>query len=402
MSKTKKNLKLAKALRFQIGSDGNLYASVSNSQGSFFVAPEVLSFLCLIGNEKGKNLPNTREWNQLLEELIGAGLVIDDMDNKGHLQPEDGFADSWIQWAMISDHTRCLAYEKAIKKSVNPDSHVLDVGAGCGFLSASALSAGAKKITAIEETKSALAIHPILEKIDPKFKNKITIENKNSFDAKITPDISLVISELFGNDPFSEGVIPTLKNIAARFQNKQPEYIPQKMTVYFEFCEVVEHPVLHRLSAFQNEEEKQKDLFSKFLNSAKKILDLDKVSFPLAIDAQNLKRISQPLSLGSTPLNPPQKTVKKDFTQKKSLKLNQQSNQTTIGLIWFRVHLTPELTISSHPQESDACQHWSPIAIALNQQIFKEDLLEIKSSLDDFENFIAVDVFCNKKKIGSR
>lgn len=403
MPQPNNSLKLAKALRFQIGVDGNLYASISNSQGSFFVSPEVLSFLCAIGNEKNKNLPNSKEWKQLLQELIGAGIVIDTNENKKIAQPEDGFADGWIQWAMISDRVRCAAYENALRKHINTSSNVLDVGAGCGFLTAVALDSGAKKVTAIEETKSAIFISPILKKLDPKLQNKLILENRNSFDVQVKKDVTLVVSELFGNDPFSEGVIPTLKEIATRFGNKQPQYIPEKLTCYFELAEISEHPALHRLAAFQNAKgKKPKDFFEKFLTAAKESLDLKNISFPLAMDKKNVNRISKPVVLGTTALNPPTRNVKKDFDTKQKIRIEKVSTETIVGLLWFRVHLTKDISISSNPLESDACEHWSPIAIAINQHIEKNDFLEIETALDDFENFLYVTLFVDKKRVGGR
>jgi 16S rRNA G966 N2-methylase RsmD len=403
MPQPNNSLKLAKALRFQIGVDGNLYASISNSQGSFFVSPEVLSFLCAIGNEKNKKLPNSKEWKQLLQELIGAGLVIDTTQNKKANQPEDGFADSWIQWAMISDRIRCVAYENAIRKNINANSNVLDVGAGCGFLTSVALDSGAKKVTAIEETQSSRFISPILKKLNQKFQNKLILENKNSFDVEINKDITLVVSELFGNDPFSEGVISTLKEIASRFGSKQPQYIPEKLTCYFEIVEILEHPTLHRLSAFQNKTDKKpQDFFQKFLSAAKESLDLKNISFPLAVDKKNMKRISKSAVIGTTDLNPPTKNVKNDFCKKIKIHIEQENQNTITGLLWFRVHLTKDITISSHPLEKDACEHWSPIAIAISQTVGKNKDIEIETALDEFENFLYVTLYSDKKRIGGR
>lgn len=423
MPKKDRSLKLAKALRFHIERDGNLYASVSSSQGSFFISPEVLSFLCSIGNEKKefhlknisselkekysflqKKLPDLKEWQELLSELTNAGIVLNSAQNKKDKQPEDGFADSWIQWAMISDKARCNAYEKAIRQHTNSNSIVLDVGAGCGFLTAVAADAGAKKITSIEETQSAFFIAPILKKLGSveKIQHKITVENRNSFDVEINKDVTLVVSELFGNDPFSEGVLPTLKEIGSRFGSKQPQYIPEKVSVYFEFAEILEHPTLHRLSAFQKQNCESKDFSQKFLTAAHGVLDLKNISFPLPIAKNNLRRISKSVEIGSTLLNPPRKNSKKDLSREEKLRVDHECQNVTVGLVWFRVHLTKDITISSHPQEEDACDHWSPIAIALNRPLWKSDLIHITSSLNEFENHLHIDIFCDEKRIGGR
>ena len=91
-----------------------------------------------------------------------------------------------------------------------------------GLLSAISLHSNAKKVIAIEETNAAKYIQPILNKLNIKpDKSKFILHNKNSFDVNLNEDISLVVSELFGNDPFQEGVLPTLREIAAKLKLKR-------------------------------------------------------------------------------------------------------------------------------------------------------------------------------------
>ena len=51
---------------------------------------------------------------------------------------------------MIKDKWRMDAYIKAIKKTIKPNSVVLDLGAGTGFFSLLACELGAKKVYSIE------------------------------------------------------------------------------------------------------------------------------------------------------------------------------------------------------------------------------------------------------------
>ena len=86
---------------------------------------------------------------------------------------------------------------------------------------------------------------------------------------------------------------------------------------------------------------------------------------------------------------------KKTFAIKKDV-------NNAIAIIWFRVHLTDEITISSLISETDACSHWSPIALPINKPLKENDLIEINHYLNDEENHIHCELFCNKEKIGSR
>ncbi len=181
MSKNDAKILLSQGLRFRIGAAGKLYGSISHSSGEFYVAPEVLSILCSLASVQQagaiknlakelqaeyknilQNLPNSKECDDIIQDLLASGLLI----LEGHLGEkylqQDGFGNSWIQWAMLADKARCEAYEIAIKQNVNPKSIVADVGAGAGLLSALCLHAGAKKVIAIEETDIAKKIVPLV------------------------------------------------------------------------------------------------------------------------------------------------------------------------------------------------------------------------------------------------
>lgn len=409
MTKQKKSLALAKSLRLEIGTDGHIYGSISSSQGSFYISKEVLSFLCAIGNEKRSDLPEIHDQENLLQDLISAGFVVDlKSDNVKKKGPDDGFADPWIQWAMISDDVRCHAYDNAIRSyfKKNPAHTALDVGAGCGFLTAICLDSGSSKVTSIEETKIAQHIPAILKKSISSFKKeKFILENKNSFDAKVDPNTNLIVSELFGNDPFSEGVISTLKDIGKRFKSRQPTYIPKKLEVFFEIAQINGHPVQHRIEHLQKSSETQKsNFYEKFLTVSKETLDLKNVSFPIAFKKQDFTRITKPILMGSCFLNPPKEDIKKDFQKKCEVKLGSisDSNATQVGLLWFRVFLNDTVSISSHPLEKDACHHWSPIAMPFQQKLGQGQIIELKSALNDFENFLEFSLTSNGKLIAKR
>jgi hypothetical protein len=53
--------------------------------------------------------------------------------------------------------------------------------------------------------------------------------------------------------------------------------------------------------------------------------------------------------------------------------------------MWFRVTLTDSISISSHPQEKDAAQHWSPIAFLLPKIIEKNKDVSLKHHLNELE-----------------
>ncbi|WP_161597761.1 RsmD family RNA methyltransferase [Fluviispira multicolorata] len=421
------NLSLAKGLRFRIGDNGNIYASISSSSGEFYVAPEVLTFLCFLAdnskvtdttaipnkikkhyNSLLNNIPNSEECAELLNDLIAAGVIINTSENSSRYLQEDGFGDPWIQWAMLSDSVRSNSYYSAIKQEITAQSVVLDVGAGTGLLSAQALSAGAKKVIAIEETKTAESIKAIFTKLGLETNSKnFILHNTNSYDVELTDTITMVVSELFGNDPFQEGVIPTLREIGSRFVGSNITYIPSKVTVYCNLIELNNHPMLHRIKALNKLKTKSlsENFLDKFMFAAASKLNLNNISFPIALNSQNFKYLSKTVEIGSTRLDPPpvysSDLSKHPLYGKKEIEIEEDCDNI-LAIIWFRVHLTKSITISSNPKENDACEHWSPIAIPLNKIISKQDKVEIKYQLSEQENLICCDIFHKSEKIGSR
>ncbi len=423
-SKLKKiNLKVAKGLRLRIAEDGHVYGSISSSSGEFYIAPEVLTILSLLANFKHSlsmnelpkllkqtfqgiqtNLPTEEECEQLLSDLLGAGVLVDDATQSSKHMQNDGFGDPWAQWTMIADQPRCEAYCNAIHKNITKDSVVLDVGSGAGFLSAISLRANAKKVIAIEETNAAKYIHPILNKLNINHdKNKFILHNKNSFDVNLSDDITLVVSELFGNDPFQEGVLPTLREIAGKLKNENAKFIPEKLFVYLQIADLKQHAALNRIKEFQSPQNSNKNFVNNFIKSALTVLDLDEISFSLPLTKHDFKIASSALEIGTTQLNPPPiyKQKANPFKGKKTITIEKDCS-TAVCLLWFRVELIKDITISSLISEKDACDHWSPIVIPLKNNLLKNDQITIEYNLNDEENYLNCRIYLDKKLIGSR
>ncbi len=411
MSKDFENFHISKALRVRIGDDGHFYGMTTPSSGEFFLAPEILMLLCCIEKkrsslkkellykylqdyvkETSQNLPNSKETQEIFQDLISAGLIVTKQaENKRELL-NDGFGDDWIQWAMISDISRCLSYEKTISKLINSKSIVVDLGAGLGFLTAASLKAGAKKVIAIEETNMAKKIMPFLKKLklNPS-KETLTIFNQNSFDTQLPQNVTHVVSELFGNDPFQEGVIPTLRNLSKQF-SKQPVYIPEKVSVYFELIELKDHPLCHRIEAINKVT--KNSFIQECLESAKDLFSLKDISFPAALVPSQIERLSVPIKLGEHALNPPptfENGKKHPLYGKKAIQLKKQGN-CVVGCLWFRVTLSERNTLSSLCLEKDASEHWSPILFLLPYGIHKQKEVCVEHKLNDEETRMEIKI----------
>lgn len=414
MSKIFSDLSLAKALRFHIASDGSLRASLSHSSGEFFVAPEVLLILQEIGKNKknlGKtgltsilrkqlqdtqsNLPSAQECEAIVSDLVSAGIVIDARQcTEKHLQ-QDGFGNGWIQWAMLADTPRCEAYAQALEKVIQKNSVVVDVGAGTGLWSALALKLGAKQVIAIEETHMATSIPLLLQKLNlPTGAPRFSLHNQNSFDCPLPAGVNVVISELFGNDPFQEDVLSTLSNVAERLKNQNVQYLPEKVELFWECIDVHKNPALARIRHLQKEP--GSSFLDRFAQHAREVLGVAQTSFELPLNADDFVRVSDPISLGTVKLNPPESfaKIKKQLSGQKKVKLR-KDGKSLLGILWFRVTVWGALTVSSHPQEKDASTHWSPVAFVFPYTKGCPSL-SIDYSLDESDSRMVITTHCQK------
>jgi len=55
---------------------------------------------------------------------------------------------------MIDDESRMAAFRKALRAAINPDSVVLDLGAGTGIMALLACRYGAKRVYAVEHSEA--------------------------------------------------------------------------------------------------------------------------------------------------------------------------------------------------------------------------------------------------------
>ena len=436
MSK-RKEFHVARELRVRLSETGDWLGSVSRSSGEFFLAGELLFLLQEVQKSKSageglqtrlrrsldslaRGCPDAVELDALVEDLHGAGLLVASgaRASKGTLL-SDGFGDPWIQWAMLADETRCKAYEQALGRAVNAASVVVDVGAGTGLLGAMALHAGARKVYAIEETAAARGIAPLLKSLGlPSAKPGFELFQGNSSEAPLPSGASLVVSELFGNDPFCEGVLPTLRDVGSRLgagpgtgqSAGKVTWVPEALEVFVEVCVLRGSPVherVKRLAVARLAEPTVApgDFHARFLAAIVAGKAIDPLSFAVFLQPQDIVRHGSPCSLGTLRLDPPSSPVV-SYSGEKTLALGPEQGKGTgedplVALVWFRVRLDARASLSNHPLEGDACGHWSPIVMPLAP--FASKALTVRFALAPFEDHLHVELLDTQgNRVGAR
>lgn len=412
----------AKSLRIRIAEDGSLRVALSASSGEFFLTPEVLHLLCLLqkGSDKGlakklkeqlrevtSALPNDDEIALLVSDLVEAGVCVDTSKAAGRALQQEGFGDPWVQWTMLADSQRTLAYARAIGEKVTSSSVVVDVGAGSGVLSAAALSAGAKKVYAIEETDIAKSMRSTLKPLELPL-DKLSIFHGNSADFPGGDDVDLVLSELFGNDPFQEGVLPTLRELSARLPQKAT-YIPKSVTCYLELIDLVHAPMKGRIEAlvsassgeFHKGSSFEDKFYGSFMRAAHESLDFSSVSFAYWLREGEFTSAAESKLVGEVSLSPPPSPA--NVKIKKTIRFQAKTDVNLPVLqLWFRASLTDRVTISSHPLEKDFANHWSPILVPLRCRLKSGDEVEVKAALNANEDAIEIEARVGNKLVGGR
>ncbi len=137
------------------------------------------------------------------------------------LQPGDLDAEIWLRkfytetvnpwhFAMMNDVDRAQAYDRAIRKAVRPDSHVLEIGTGAGLLALMAARAGARRVTTCERVEVIAEAANEIIRING-YADRIAVIAKPSTELVVGVDLpdraDLLISEVLSDTLLAEGVL---------------------------------------------------------------------------------------------------------------------------------------------------------------------------------------------------
>lgn len=131
---------------------------------------------------------------------------------------------------MLTDETRLRAYEEAIRRTVRPDSVVLDIGTGTGIHALMAARAGARHVFAIEPADAVL-LAPEVARING-LADRITFIHDLSTNVTLPERADVVISDLHGTLPWYQRHIPTIIDARLRLARAESVFVPQRDVVW--------------------------------------------------------------------------------------------------------------------------------------------------------------------------
>ena len=164
--------------------------------------------------------------------LYKAGILQGPEQYKPVLQSHPGrFDSSRVHVRMLNDYQRTMSYQKAIFETVTTNDIVIDIGTGTGILAATAALAGAKHVYAVElNTNMASLAQQLFERNG--VADRITIINNHSTQIELPEKADVMISEIIGDDPLCEDILPITEDAVKRLLKPDARLIPSSIQLF--------------------------------------------------------------------------------------------------------------------------------------------------------------------------
>lgn len=235
-----RELRLTRSLLLEVSADGKGFAAhASLSRPAEPVGPDALLILreFLPGATPRQAWTRFSEtWDvdeatfgRILGRLAGVGLLAapgEALPDGGPGGSRGGYASAGAHHHMLRDAIRVLQYREAIRRHA-PGKRVLEIGCGSGILSLLAAKAGARSVTAIEETSIGELALAMFEANG----ERLTLLRGNSRDVTPPEPAELVVHELIGDGPLNESILEFVDDARRRFLAPGGRFLPSALEV---------------------------------------------------------------------------------------------------------------------------------------------------------------------------
>lgn len=136
------------------------------------------------------------------------------------------------QVVFLADRRRMRSYAEAIRRTVRPGDHVIDLGCGTGILGFLALRAGAARVTAIERGPMIHLARRLARANG--FDGRVRFVHADSREARGIPRADVIVSELMWNLGVGEGMLESLSDAGRRLLKRGGRMVPRRVSVRFE------------------------------------------------------------------------------------------------------------------------------------------------------------------------
>lgn len=227
-------LRASRGAVFQLASRYRYLALASASANPVFdVTPDHL--LVLSAFDRPSTVPDAADHLEATFGLHSIAGLVDDLLTwdlllvcGGQRGQAGGFGHIEAHLPMLADTARVLAYAEAIAAH-SAGRRVAEIGCGTGILSMLAAKAQARWVWAVEESDIAELAQEVFEanEVD----DAVTLVRASSYDVEPPERVDLLIHELFGVDPFDEGVLASVHDARRRWLRPGGRLLPSGFTV---------------------------------------------------------------------------------------------------------------------------------------------------------------------------
>ena len=130
---------------------------------------------------------------------------------------------------MLNDEARTRQFQSAIRQTVRPGDVVVDIGTGTGILAVTAARAGARHVYALEATGMSRVAQRMVEANG--LSDRVTILQAHSFDVELPEKADVLVSEIIGDDPLGEQIVPTFADARRRLLASGARVIPARLQI---------------------------------------------------------------------------------------------------------------------------------------------------------------------------
>jgi len=133
-------------------------------------------------------------------------------------------------YGYLCDRVKLTAYESAIKRLVQADSIVLDLGCGSGLLGLMALRAGARKLLFVDEGEVIEMARQTI--VQAGFGDKAEFFQANSYQLQLPEQVDVVVCDHIGYFGFDYGAIGLLADAKKRFLKPDGIIVPAAIELH--------------------------------------------------------------------------------------------------------------------------------------------------------------------------
>jgi hypothetical protein len=147
-----------------------------------------------------------------------------------------------LHTSMLADTVRTDAFRRAIDATVRRGDVVCDLGAGTGILALFAVSAGARRVFAVEEGPVAAIAREVIAANDAEGIVELVVGRSSSVDLPERADV--LISETLWNLGVGEGIVHSVRDAQRRLLVSDARVVPQQIDLVLA---PVESPKAYRI-----------------------------------------------------------------------------------------------------------------------------------------------------------